>query len=365
MTRRHVDWLQIRNYGPIRDLQMTLTPLHALVGPNDSGKSTVLAALRTVTLLAAAQRIDLATEEAARLRALLEARAAHGEVQLTASSSGEAWRARIVPPRQEQEELFRGPIVEGSAVASRDRGGHGFFPHGSLLMRTPEAKDLATALSGSLLLRLDPDALRRPASLVPDGSPLRFQDARGSGLPGLYDAVLGRDMAAFQAINRRAVGLFPAVDSLSLKNPTANSKAMGVKLVDGTYVPAEAMSEGLLYFLAFALLPYLEPTAMVLIEEPENGLHPARIAEVMRVLRELSATTQIVIATHSPLVLNELRPEEVTVLTRDPAHGTRAQPIASTPRFSERSKVYALGELWVSYCNGVDEGPLLSGDPRS
>lgn len=124
------------------------------------------------------------------------------------------------------------------------------------------------------------------------------------------------------------------------------------------------MSEGLLYYLAFAVLPYLDPTALLLIEEPENGLHPARIAEVMRVLRAISETTQVIIATHSPLVVNELRADEVTVVTRSPETGTKATLIQDTPDFEERAKVYALGELWLSYANGEDEGPLLHGGPR-
>jgi predicted ATPase len=87
---------------------------------------------------------------------------------------------------------------------------------------------------------------------------------------------------------------------------------------------------------------------MLLVEEPENGLHPARISEVMKVLREVAKTTQVVIATHSPLVINELRSEEVSVLTRDAMSGTTVRLIKDTPNFEERAKVYALGELWVS-----------------
>jgi len=119
------------------------------------------------------------------------------------------------------------------------------------------------------------------------------------------------------------------------------------------------MSEGLLYFLAFAAIPYLEPTALLLLEEPENGLHPARIAEVMRILREVSKTMQVIIATHSPLVINELEGHEVTVVTRTPETGTQATLLKDTPNFEQRSKVYALGELWVSYANGKDEAALL------
>ena len=108
-------------------------------------------------------------------------------------------------------------------------------------------------------------------------------------------------------------------------------------------------------------IPHLEPTPLLLVEEPENGLHPARIAEVVRLLRDLSRTTQVLIATHSPLVINELQGDEVTVVTRDPVRGTQVKALSATPNFAERSRVYALGELWVSYANGTDEAPLLNG----
>jgi hypothetical protein len=68
----------------------------------------------------------------------------------------------------------------------------------------------------------------------------------------------------------------------------------------------------------------------------------------------------VLIATHSPLVINELKPEEVTVVTRSRGAGSIFTPLPETPNFAERSKVYALGELWLSYANGVDEQPLLS-----
>jgi hypothetical protein len=80
----------------------------------------------------------------------------------------------------------------------------------------------------------------------------------------------------------------------------------------------------------------------------------------MRVLREVSKTTQVLVATHSPLVVNELRPEEVSVVTRTEEKGTEVRAIKDTPNFEERSRVYKLGELWISYANGVDEKPLFT-----
>src|SRR4051812_24131284 len=48
MDRPYVEELCIQNYGCIRDATFRFTPLHALIGPNDSGKSTVLRALLTL-----------------------------------------------------------------------------------------------------------------------------------------------------------------------------------------------------------------------------------------------------------------------------------------------------------------------------
>jgi predicted ATPase len=125
------------------------------------------------------------------------------------------------------------------------------------------------------------------------------------------------------------------------------------------------MSEGLLYYLAFAALPFLAPPSILLVEEPENGLHPARIRDVVGVLREVSKTTQVLVATHSPLVVNELSGDEVTIVTRHGETGTKTRRLSDTPDFASRSRVYATGELWLSYANGVDEAPLLAPEAKS
>ena len=82
----------------------------------------------------------------------------------------------------------------------------------------------------------------------------------------------------------------------------------------------------------------------------------------MRVLRVAAAgKTQVVFATHSPLVINEMAPEEVTLVTRTLERGTICTPMKNTRAFAERSSVYSLGELWLSYANGIDEKDLVEG----
>lgn len=97
-----------------------------------------------------------------------------------------------------------------------------------------------------------------------------------------------------------------------------------------------------------------DPGRVVLVEHPESYLYPGAIAPMMSSLRALSERAQVLITTHSPLALNEMRSEEVTLVRRDSETGPSVfTPITETPNFADRSKVYALGELWVSYLDKI------------
>jgi predicted ATPase len=176
----------------------------------------------------------------------------------------------------------------------------------------------------------------------------------------LFDALMNRSDRPVDAITEKVRERFPTVKHIGLRNASTTHKELQIELVDGTKVPASMASEGLLYYLAFATLPYLHTQAgILLVEEPENGLHPARIRDVVATLREISKSTQVLIATHSPILVNELRPEEIFVTTRDPKLGTRVTRLDRTPNFAERSRVYNPGELWVAYADGDTEAALL------
>lgn len=302
----YLEWARIEKYRCIRSVDLHLTRLHALIGPNDSGKSSLLRALHT-------QRQGLWISNGMALGA------------------GWGWGKYPAPP-----------------------SGSGF---------PPETLSAAIACLFTAFLRLDPDDLRQPASLFAGNHSPWFCNERGLGLPALYDALLSRDIPAFLAISQRFTKLFPTVRALRMINPDDSHKTLGLTLTDGTEIGPEDMSEGMLYWLAFAVIAYLNPVGILLIEEPENGLHPLRIAEVMRILRDISKQTQVILATHSPLIINELQPEEVTIVTRTPERGTICTPMTETKNFAERSKVYALGELWLSYADGDLERELVGGGP--
>ncbi len=311
MERPYVDWVRIEKFRCIQQVDLHLTPLHALIGPNDSGKSTILQALQ------------------------------NRSARYWCTGQGVALAGTVV-------HLAPYPAFHQANV----RG----------LPNTHVPKPDIRTFSIARTLRLDPDVLRMPNGLIPRDQPVWFQNERGLGLAAVYDALLSRNRDAFIAIDQRFRALFTTVKALRLDNADTNTKTIGITLHNGNDVAADAMSEGMLYWLAFAVLEYVAPGGVLLVEEPENGLHPARIKEVMAVLREVAKTTQILIATHSPLVVNELNPDEVTIITRTNEAGVKAKRMVATKNFAERSKTYALGELWLSYADGDLEKDLVGDD---
>lgn len=330
--------LMVQEYGCVTRAEVTLTPLHAFIGPNDSGKSTLLRAVRTAMQLASGTFaiVDERWEPfdpGWRVGTTLALQSDAGEFSIGVDAGNVRESTSGSKALRKWTKALGGMVLESGPD---ERMGHPWLVH------------------------LNPSALREPSELIPDDQPVRLLDAAGRGLPGVYDAIMNRGDGAFQAISAEVRRLFPTIRALRLRNLTSATKALEVELTSGARVPASMMSEGLLYFLAFAAMRHVDPPAVLLVEEPENGLHPARIADVIGILRAISATTQVLIATHSPLVINELSGDEVTVVTRDPGRGTEVVRLCDTPNFAERSRVYALGELWLSYADGVAEAPLLS-----
>jgi predicted ATPase len=302
-------------FGCIKKLALDLTPLHALIGPNDSGKSTLLRAIRLLSASDPQQALHAARVEAPQ------------------ALGGHEWVSGT----------FKGKAV---ALSVNVDG----------VVR--QARRVAVHSGGAILVRLNPDSLANDSDITQTAE--KFIDSRGHGLPTMLLKIKGRDDSSWADYRARICELFP-VTRLDVVPTSGGHLELEVTLVGRAKITARECSEGLLYFLAYSALPYLGlPSKVLLVEEPENGLHPARIAEVIGVLRRISeAGTQVIMSTHSPLVINELKPEEVTIITRDPQTGTIATPMTKTKNFAERSKVYALGELWVSYADGNMEAKLV------
>jgi predicted ATPase len=112
-----------------------------------------------------------------------------------------------------------------------------------------------------------------------------------------------------------------------------------------TYFNASALSDGTLRFMCLATL-LLQPMlpSLILIDEPELGLHPAAIQLLAGLLQSAATRTQLIVATQSVTLVNQLLPEHVWVVEREDGQSLFRQLQAAD--MSSWLEDYGLGELW-------------------
>ena len=108
----------------------------------------------------------------------------------------------------------------------------------------------------------------------------------------------------------------------------------------------------MLFFLALAHHP--SPPNLILVEEPENGVHPKRLSEIVDLLRAISkgehgGGSQIILTTHSPYLLDSisLDTDQVLVFRREP-DGRRSAQAVDAEGIKVFLDEFKLGEVWFN-----------------
>ena len=112
-------------------------------------------------------------------------------------------------------------------------------------------------------------------------------------------------------------------------------------------IPATRLSDGTLHYLCLiAMLCHPSPPPLICIEEPELGLHPDILPTIADLLVEASQHSQIIVTTHSDVLISALTdyPESVLVCERD-ISGTQLRRLKKE-QLEEWLQKYRLGELW-------------------
>ena len=253
-------------------------------------------------------------------------------------SHKKSWRDSVVKGRRTTEYISTKIGDGGEAVISLHADSIGGFGGGrprsvpaAVLPRTmlssvnnaSEHRTLVLArqeMASWIQLQLEPSALRAPDSFttLPGIGP------NGAHLPATLYALAqqaerdhrgGSEDVYARVANR----LYQLVDNVRRVSVDVDEKRQLLSIVmtdrHGTEHIASALSDGTLRFLALAVME-AEPQSrrLICLEEPENGMHPMRIAEVIELLTELAVDVdepvdknnplrQVIINTHSPSVV--------------------------------------------------------------
>ena len=178
-------------------------------------------------------------------------------------------------------------------------------------------------------------------------SPSDFLMADASNL-GLVLNDLQHHGEAWQQFNERLRQFYPLARQVTVRilggTVQVNVQEEGLR----EPVPATRLSDGLLRYMALlSILCHPSPGPLVCLEEPELGLHPDALGNLAELLVEASQRTQLIVTTHSDILVSALSevPEAVLVCERDET-GTHLRRLEREP-LAEWLERYTLGDLWL------------------
>ncbi len=202
-----------------------------------------------------------------------------------------------------------------------------------------------TLIDGTQKLMLNSMALRQ--SSRPGHGRLFKPD--GSNLPWVIEGLRETDMERYgQWINQVQTALADIRDVTTVELPDTKHRFLQIVYRGDLKVPSWTASDGTLRMLALTLPAYLPDFAGIyLIEEPENGIHPMAIETVYQALRSVYSA-QILLATHSPVILSCAEADSILCFKKDEAGATDVVSGSEHPALHEWRDSLNLSDLYAS-----------------
>ncbi len=387
----------VKNYKCLGEIDIPLTPIHVLIGENDAGKTSLLEAMAAFCASSEKPLSDAfpgpwdgrelvrhgSDKPTIELWAGWQA-STETEDEHKTSPSRFRYGFEVEFPLEEKRCVTTGDWIE--VGGERHKLARASSDNKTSLRRwkkeTERSVDEQSRKHLDVISKIvkpahkyafDPSLMAVPAAIRTERT--FGLDPDGFGLSTLLDDILDYAPELFIRLRTEFCSFFPQFKSVRMLSenglqreyvPTGIhlahqqvGKGIYFETEGGQTIRAQQASDGAILFLGFLALAHLpDPPNLLLIEEPENGIYPKRLGEVIKLLKELVHRTegvpfpQIIMSTHSPYVLSFFEPEEVTFLSRPPDNPdgpVRARPLRDAPNIKERmDDGFYLGELWYN-----------------
>jgi len=179
------------------------------------------------------------------------------------------------------------------------------------------------------MLQFEPSAMRHPNSTYE----IKNAEIRtnGSNLPATTYRLSNekKNIDVYQTLTNKLKELVSDVDEINVdKDEKRDLLTFQVKFKSGLILPAQSLSDGTLRFLALAIINEDNKSkGLICLEEPENGINPKKIKEMVKLLEDMATDTdyevnddnslrQVIINSHSPLVVG-LVPDNSLLLAKE------------------------------------------------
>ena len=183
-----------------------------------------------------------------------------------------------------------------------------------LLSQSP----LYTFLTNINVFRIDPLAAKRPDSSNTDATAL---DSHGNNIATML-SVLEKKPEFRQQVLDWIELIVPSMENVATEKQRLDGSTVITFKEEGTRTrfPAQLISDGTIYTLCIltAVLSRADQLGITIIEEPERGIHPKAIGELVQLMREnASLTHPLILTTHSESVVRNLNLDELWLVSKE------------------------------------------------
>ena len=192
-------------------------------------------------------------------------------------------------------------------------------------------------LESWLFFYFEPRERMRAANPVKE---VRHLGLMGEELAAFLNTMKATDGRRFAAVEKALRALMPQISGIELEVSDLGEVELRLK-EGGIAIPSRVLSEGTLRMLGLLALTGAEDApALVGFEEPENGVHPGRIALIAELLKtqESFRRTQYLVTTHSPILPDMLEDKALFVVRRR-SNETRVDPFSAWGPLARRSGI--------------------------
>ena len=355
-----LDWITVEGFKSIKRLErLPLEPINLVIGSNGSGKSNLLGVFAFLGEIRAGRLREYVTRSGGADRILHFGFSNTPELDIHVSLGNEATQYAITLGSTVEDKLF--PLretcvgtVEGRPTRTGSSGG---YTHEAWIsQRTPHnlddesVGDVRRHLDRWRVYHLHDTSSTSPIKKTADVDDNRFLRRDGANLAAFLYFLSRKHQDSYDMIRRTVRLVAPFFDDFRLLPQALNEDKIRLEwqhVGSDAYFDASSLSDGTLRFIVLATL-LLQPASLrpsvILLDEPELGLHPYAITMLASLVKPACVGTQVVFATQSTLLLDHFRPEDVLVADRVDG-GTKLTRLDAAD-LQEWLQDYSLGQLW-------------------
>ena len=332
-----------RSFGV--SVEVWLRPLNVLIGANGSGKSNFLEAFSFLQAYGLGL-VDRRVKESGGADKILHFGTRHTDAAIVSIefSDGDSYSLGLYPTSLDEFDIVFGYPVRHVEL-SRSKGDRERERD-----REEEDRKAKKRLASWRQYHFQDTGFHSPIKKMSYLHDNRFLREDGSNLASFLYLLCERHEGAYRMIRNTIRQVAPFFDDFALEPLALNPDTIRLQWRhrnSDAYFDVSSLSDGTLRFMALTTL-LLQPVKLrpeiILLDEPELGLHPYAIAMLAAMMRSASTETQIVAATQSPTLLDHFEPEDVLVAERVGGE-TRLNRLEAEP-LREWLEDYSLGQLW-------------------